>query len=148
MAYKGKYRVINKNKYIGDSSNVIYRSLWERQALKWLDNNENIVAFSSEETVIPYICSTDNKMHRYYMDLTFKTKLGETYIVEIKPNKQTKPPAKNKKKSKGYIKETLTYVKNHSKWKAAKQFADKKGWIFEIWDENKLKSLGIKILNK
>jgi hypothetical protein len=148
MAYKGKYRVINKNKYIGDSSNVIYRSLWERQALKWLDNNENILAFSSEETVIPYICSTDNKLHRYYMDLTFKTQTGETYMVEIKPNKQTKPPSINKRKSKNYLSETLTYVKNHSKWKAAKQFAEKKGWIFEIWDENKLKSLGIKILNK
>jgi hypothetical protein len=148
MSYKGKYRVINKHKYIGDSSNIIYRSLWERQTLKWLDNNENILAFSSEETVIPYICSTDNKMHRYYMDLTFKTQSGAVYMIEIKPNKQTKPPSINKRKSKNYLSETLAYVKNHSKWKAAQTYAEKKGWIFEIWDENKLKSLGIKILNK
>lgn len=148
MSYKGKYKVINKHKYLGDCNNVIYRSLWERQALKWLDYNPDVVCFSSEETIIPYICATDNRMHRYYMDLTFKTTSGQTYLIEIKPKSQTRPPNKKKRKGKNYLNEALTYAKNHSKWKAAQAYAAKRGWIFEIWDEDKLKSLGIKILNK
>jgi len=34
MAYRGKYRVKNPEKYEGDHTRVEYRSLWERQVFK------------------------------------------------------------------------------------------------------------------
>ena len=40
----------------------------------------------------------------------------------------------------------MTYIKNESKWKAAKKYADDRGYHFEIWTENTLKKLGIKLL--
>jgi len=145
--YKGKYRVRNREKYVGDVDNVVYRSSWERAAIKWLDNNPNVQHFAVEEVVVPYICETDRRVHRYFLDLWFKTTDGKTYIIEIKPKKETVPPKKPKRGSRRrHLSESLTYVKNQSKWKAATEFAKDKGWHFEIWTEDTLKSLGIKIL--
>ena len=42
MSYKGKYTIKNKSKYAGDSNKVVYRSLWERQAFRWCEDNPNI----------------------------------------------------------------------------------------------------------
>jgi hypothetical protein len=39
-----------------------------------------------------------------------------------------------------------TYIKNTSKWTAANDFASYKGWKFQIWTEDTLKNLGIKLL--
>lgn len=145
MYYKGKYKVKNREKYIGDIDNIVYRSSWERSALKWLDENTSVIEFSSEEIVIPYLCETDKKIHRYFVDLWFKTSTGEKYLIEIKPKKDTLKPRKSKN-AKKYLSESLTYIKNQSKWTAANNFANKMGWKFEIWTEDTLKSLGIKIL--
>ena len=48
MAYSGRYKVKNPSKYKGDHTNVIYRSLWEKYAFKWCDDNSNVVEWSSE----------------------------------------------------------------------------------------------------
>ena len=82
MAYRGKFTPKNKDKYVGDYTNITYRSLWERNTFRWIDANNDIVKWNSEEVVIPYRCATDNKMHRYFIDLWFKTKDGKTYIIE------------------------------------------------------------------
>jgi hypothetical protein len=37
--YKGKFRPKNPQKYEGDFRNIVYRSMWERQVLKWCDEN-------------------------------------------------------------------------------------------------------------
>jgi len=146
MAYKGKFTPKNPDKYVGDVKGIVYRSIWERNTFRWIDKNDSIVAWNSEEVVIPYVCGTDNKLHRYYMDLWFKTRDGKTYIVEIKPKSQTQPPKTPKRKTRRYIKESLSYVKNQSKWKAATEFAADNGWTFQVWTEDTLKGLGIKIL--
>lgn len=145
MFYKGKYKVKNPHKYIGDAENIIYRSSWERAVFKWLDENTSILEFSSEEISIPYLCETDKKIHRYFPDLWFKTESGEKYLIEIKPKKETVKPKKNKNRSR-YLNESLTYIKNQSKWSAAQNFSKKMGWKFEVWTEDTLKSLGIKII--
>ena len=69
MSYKGKYKVKKPEKYDGDFTNVIYRSLWERQFFRWCEDNSDVVRWSSESVVIPYRCKTDNKMHRYFVDV-------------------------------------------------------------------------------
>ena len=121
MAYKGKYRVKNAHKYKGNVNNVVYRSSWERAVLKFLDLSSDVIEFSSEETVIPYRCATDNRIHRYFIDLTFKTKDGKKYLIEIKPDKETRPPVQPKRKTKRFLTEVMTYMKNQSKWKAAQE---------------------------
>tara|TARA_R100001126_G_C4868390_1_gene171604 strand:+ start:148 stop:591 length:444 start_codon:yes stop_codon:yes gene_type:complete len=146
MAYKGKYKVKNTSKYDGNPTNVIFRSLWERQFFRWCESNNEVVKWSSESVVVPYICKTDNKLHRYFTDVKVKFKNGKTYLIEIKPEIQTQPPKQPSRKSKKYLREVMTYVKNTSKWEAAEQYCDKRGWEFKIFTEKTLKSLGIRLL--
>ena len=145
MAYKGKYTIKNTKKYLGDPTKVIYRSLWERQAFKWCETNPRVKKWNSEEIVVPYKCKTDNKIHRYYVDLLVELDNKYIILVEIKPKKETEPP-KGKRKTKKYIREVMTYVKNTSKWEAANQYANHKGWKFQVWTEDTLTNLGIKLL--
>lgn len=146
MAYKGKYTIQNKKKYLGDPSKVVYRSLWERQAFKWAESNGRAKAWNSEEIVVPYKCKTDGKLHRYFVDMLVELSNGDIILVEIKPKKQTIPPKNQKRKTKKYINEVTTYIKNTSKWEAAQQYAQHKGWKFQVWTEDTLKNLGIKLL--
>jgi hypothetical protein len=62
-----------------------------------------------------------------------------TYILEVKPEKQTKPPDR-KRKTQKFINESVTYAINQEKWKAADLFCQEHGWQFKILTE---KSLGI-----
>ncbi len=141
--YKGKYKIKKPKKYDGDHTQVIYRSGWERFAFKWCENQEDIKSWSSEETIIPYISAVDNKYHRYFVDLKLNMKDGSVVLVEIKPDKQTRPP-KSKRRTKRFISESLEYVKNECKWKAAKEYCLDRGWHFQIWTEHTLKQMGMK----
>jgi len=135
---QGRYKVINKHKYIGDVNNVIYRSSWELKYLHLLDKSDDIVEFSSEETIIPYQ-DHEGKIRRYFVDFKIKDKNGNISLVEIKPYKETIPPILSEgKKTKTKINEILTYDKNQKKWKSAKKFCDKKGWKFLIITEREL----------
>lgn len=142
MSYKGRFKPSNPKKYKGDSQNIIYRSLWERNFMKYCDINENIISWSSEEIVIPYRSPIDNKVHRYFPDFHIKVKEqnGEikNYIIEIKPKRQTIEPEIKKRKTKGYIYEVVEYAKNQSKWEAAKEFCDDRNWTFKILTEEDL----------
>ena len=124
---------------------MVYRSLWERQTFKWCESNPRVKSWNSEEVVIPYKCKTDNKLHRYFVDLFVEMDNGKVILVEIKPKSQVSPP-KKRRKSKKYINEVTQYIKNQSKWEAANQFAKHKGWKFQIWTEDTLNNLGIKLL--
>ena len=86
-------------------------------------------------------------MHRYFMDLYVKFNDGKSYLIEIKPKKQTKPPKEPIRKSKKYIKEVMSYVKNQSKWEAAESYANQRNMKFQIWTEDTIKGLGIKLLS-
>jgi len=111
-----------------------------------MEANPNVVSWSSEEVVVPYICATDSRKHRYFMDVYFMTKTGDEFLIEIKPKKETLPPVTPKRKSKRYLQEAMTYIKNQSKWEAATAYAKARGMRFEIWHEDRLKQLGIKLM--
>lgn len=145
MSYKGRYKVKNPSKYKGNPTQIIFRSLWERQVFRWCDENSSVLQWSSEEIIIPYRCKTDKKLHRYYPDVYIKTKDKE-YLIEIKPKKETVPPRDRSKKTKTYLNEVMTYIKNTSKWDAAKEYCADRGFIFDIWTEDTLKKMGIKLL--
>ena len=65
----------------------------------------------------------------------------KNYIVEVKPLKQTTPPKKPKKQTRGYIREAYEYARNQAKWKVAKEFCKDRRWEFKVITE---KELGIK----
>jgi hypothetical protein len=143
MAYCGKYRPSQPQKYKGDPTNVIYRSLWERKFMVWCDSNPNVLQWGSEEIVIPYISPLDNRVHRYFPDfyVRARTKTGgtEKFIIEIKPFKQTAPPQKQQRRTKRYITEVTTYAVNDAKWKAATEYCKDRRWQFKILTEKELK---------
>ena len=124
MSYKGKYYPSFPRKYKGDPTNIIYRSLWERKFMVYCDKNQNILEWASEEIAIPYRSPIDNRVHRYFPDFYMKVKEMngriKRYVIEVKPAKQTKPPAKPKRQTKGYIREAYEYAKNQAKWKMAR----------------------------
>lgn len=149
MAYKGKYFPKNVKKYEGDPHNIVYRSLWERQVFRWCDLNPDVEKWGSETVIIAYNCATDGKMHRYFPDLKIKFSNGTTLLIEIKPDKQTRMPKKHgNKQTRKFLKESLKYMKNESKWKAAIEYAEDRDWKFQIWTEKTLKNLGITITKK
>lgn len=143
MAYSGKFVPKNKNKYKGDHTSIVYRSLWEKHAFKWCDMNKKIVGWSSEEVVVPYIYEIDKRPHRYFVDLKIKWDDGRVWLIEIKPHKETEPPKKPKRKTQRYLNESLTFVKNQNKWSAAQKYAADRKWEFFVWTENELEDLGI-----
>ena len=142
MSYKGRYRPSNPKKYKGDSSNIIYRSLWERKFMVYCDNQTKILEWGSEEIVLPYRSPIDNKVHRYYPDFYIKVRESngkiKIYIIEIKPKKQTVEPKMKKRKTKGYIYEVYEYAKNQAKWKAAEEFCKDRMWEFKVLTEDEL----------
>lgn len=142
-SYKGKYKPQNPGKYIGDTEDIVYRSLWERKFMVFCDTNESVLGWSSENIAIPYFSPIDNSYHKYFPDflLKIKNKHGqiEIYLVEIKPEKQCKKPEKKNKSNKTFLKEMTQWVINSKKWEAARKFADDNNWQFKILTEKTLK---------
>lgn len=142
---QGRFNPQNPEKYLGDVRNIIYRSSWELRFLRWCDQNANIIEYGSEEFFIPYISPVDNRIHRYYPDFIIKVqhkdKSIKRYVVEVKPDKQTRPPKQGKRVTKSFIYETKTYAVNQAKWKAAQEWCKDRLLEFKIITE---KELGIK----
>ena len=145
MSYKGKYKVRCPYKYKGDPTKVIYRSLWELKFMKYCDSNINILEWGSEEMYVWYRSPVDNRPHRYFPDFYIKARESDgkikKYIIEVKPKKQTAPPAKPKRQTKGYLREAFEYARNQAKWKAANEWCIDRGFEFKVLTE---KELGIK----
>ena len=145
MAYKGKYKPLRPYKYKGNPTKVIYRSLWERKFMQYCDDNMNILEWASEEMFVWYKSPVDNRAHRYFPDFYIKvresTGVIKKYIIEVKPKRQTKPPAKPKRQTRGYLREAFEYAKNKAKWKAANEWCLDRGYEFKVLTE---KELGIK----
>jgi hypothetical protein len=142
MSYKGKYKPSYPEKYRGDPTNIIYRSLWERKFMVYCDTNDKIMEWGSEEIALPYRSPLDNRVHRYFPDFYIKVKESngqvKKYLIEIKPKKQTIEPKVQKRKTKNYVYEVTEWVKNQAKWEAAKDFCEDRLWEFKILTEDDL----------
>jgi len=88
---------------------------------------------------VPYYYEVDKKYHRYFVDMKIVFE-DKTLLVEIKPEKETLPPA-GPRRTKQYISEGLSYVKNMNKWEAATEYARDRGWQFQIWTEKTLQEM-------
>ena len=142
MAYSGKFSPKNTNKYLGDPTNIWYRSLWERRVMVHLDDNPSVVGWSNEEIIIPYLSPVDNRWHRYFPDffVRVKNKQGvvESMILEVKPKSQSQPPVKKSKITRKYITEVMTWGVNEAKWKAASEYCKDRQWQFKVITEEHL----------
>ena len=143
MAYKGKYIPNNPKKYVGNPSQVIYRSLWERKFMVYCDRNEKVIEWGSEEVIVPYRSPWDGKMHRYFPDFYMKVKQGngayKKFIIEVKPKAQCKEPIKTpKRKTRKWYKEVQTWGINQAKWKSAIDYCENRGMEFKILTEDHL----------
>ena len=143
MSYKGKFHPTNKRKYKGDVTNIIYRSLWEKQFMKYCDEHPSVEEWGSEEIIVPYISPIDGKRHRYFPDFYVKVRTKENkikkWVVEVKPKSQCKPPRVPKRKTRKYLNEVRTFAINEAKWTAALHFCKRHDCEFRILTEKELK---------
>lgn len=137
---QGLFKPVNESKYKGTHP-IIYRSSYELRFMRWADHNPNIISWGSESIVIPYPNPLTGRVSRYFVDnnITLKTKDGTTkkFLIEIKPSIQTLPP-KATRNTKSLLRRQAEYIKNQCKWKAATEWAKKKGYEFTILTEKHL----------
>lgn len=153
---KGWYKILNPKKFVrpldeymqstkikDNECYIQYKSSLERIAFCYADLNPKITKFSIEPFNIPYVKPTDNKVHRYFIDMMLVFETGEKFLVEIKSYGETIPPKEPKVKNPNSIiryKEALeTFMVNQAKWEQAKQFAQQRGFKFIILTEKQLK---------
>lgn len=135
MAYKSVFNPKNPKKYAGDPTKIVCRSLWERNVCKFCDDHPEVLKWSSEELIIPYLSPIDGKMHNYFPDflIQFKNSAGiQTWMVEVKPKKQTMLKENASKK------ERITWAINSAKWNAAQKYCAKNNMVFKILTEKEL----------
>jgi len=140
-SHKGFFKPKNPNKYNGDPSKIIYRSSWELRVMKYFDDSPTVIWWASEELVIKYKSPVDHREHRYFPDFVVKLKQKDgsvkIFVLEVKPEFQTKVPTQ-KRKTKKYLQEAATYANNQEKWRAADIFCQEHGWQFKIITEREL----------
>ena len=140
--HQGRFHPQNPQKYKGDVNNIIYRSSWELKFMQWCDRNENIMEYGSEEFWIPYVSPVDNRVHRYFPDFIIKLKESnediKTYVIEVKPKRQTLPPKQKSRVTKSYLYEVQTYAVNQSKWNAADEWCKDRKLEFKVITEQEL----------
>lgn len=138
--HQGKFIPKNPSKYKGNVRDIVYRSGYELKFMNWADLNQDVIEWASETVVIPYRSPLDRRIHRYFVDFYLKT-VGGTYLIEVKPDRFTRPP-EPRRKTKKYLQEVAQWGVNEAKWKSAQEFCDDRGWIFKIITE---KELGIRL---
>src|SRR5688572_8427176 len=125
--YKGLFKPKNPNKYRGNAKNIVFRSHWELEYMRKLDEETNVISWASEEFSIKYLNPIKPCYKRYFPDFFVEMKLkdGKTFkaVVEIKPAHQIAPPKRSKKGTmKKYMYDCMTYAVNRAKWEAASKF--------------------------
>ena len=137
-SYRGLYRPTNPKKYVGNTKQIVYRSLLERRFMRYCDTNDDIMYWASEELPVRYYSPLDKKWHRYFPDFVVKTVNNHKYMIEIKPYRQALKPKPPKKKTKSYMRESFEYIKNQAKWSAAREYCSDNGMEFKIITEKDL----------
>lgn len=166
--HQGYFYPKNPEKCLTPNSNI-YRSGYELQFLTYCDNCPSILRYASEPIAIPYknpvssfaycmrkgINPNDTrywKTSMYNVDFWIEVPDGaggtRKIFIEIKPYAQTIPPVKPDENAKPaafkrYNKESMTFLQNNAKWKAAKEFCSVRGCEFMIVTERTLKRLGL-----
>jgi len=118
----------NIDKYRGNVP-LVARSKYELAFCNWCDHTKNVVWWSSENLKIPYFHPIKKKQVGYWPDFILKIQ-DNIYVVELKPEIQTKPPVYSKRKS--LLNEQAIYMTNVAKWNACKTYCEKLGYTFMV----------------
>jgi len=153
---QGSYIVRNTNKYIGNLSEVYYRSSWEKQFCIWCDTNESVLSWGSELVKIPYevlketqyklqkIVKKETKMYipDFFLEIRNPDFTTTQYLIEIKPMKEIlKPIYPNKVTRKNvlqYERSMNLWFKNLLKWEKAEEYCASRGIIFKLVTEKNI----------
>lgn len=147
MSFKqGLYQPINPHKYLGELSEITYRSSWELKMFRFLDSNPYVLAWASEPVAIPYMKPVivngkpAMKKARYFPDIYVEYVDNDgkenKEMIEIKPLKQTKKS--RAKDSKIRIQENYTLAVNMAKWEAAREWCALRNITFKISTEKSI----------
>jgi hypothetical protein len=153
---QGKYLLQNLEKYLGNPSEIIYRSSWEHAFCRFCDINQNVRRWSAEGLVIPYQITNDKNQvenHRYYPDFYLEmitngdSEKYDRVVIEIKPKAETNPPKAPQKQTlkmlENYEYSLRTYKKNLHKWAFTKDWCEKRNIKFIIITEDDLRKKGL-----
>lgn len=146
---QGFYVPKNPNKYVGDFRKLIFKSSLERKFMVYCDLSTDVLRWGYEMHTIPYYNPIDKKVHKYIIDFWYEIKSNnetKKYLIEIKPENGTKQPVLNEKNKSlksinSFNKAAIEYIKNMSKWKYAKAFAEKVGVEFKVITDIDLKQI-------
>lgn len=142
------YEVKNPHKYIGpDLDNVVFRSSWEKHMFEFFDGNPNVLAWASEPYFIEYMKPVNDghgnvkmKKAKYYPDLyvEYVDADGKLHkeLIEIKPEKQTKPSRSRSPTTK--LMENYTFAVNTAKWAAAEAWCKERDIEFKKYTEKSI----------
>jgi len=135
----GRFMPKNPQKYVGNVHNIMFRSSWEVTFMKWLDQNNAVLRWGSEELAIPYVNPIKldpngrPKVSRYYPDfiMLYRDANGaiKKEIIEVKPYRESVLTPGMSERDK------MMYAVNQAKWKAAAIFAESQGATFRVVTE-------------
>lgn len=134
------YYVKNREKYLGIDDKVFYMSGWEYQFFCRLEENPCVLKWNANSFSIPYFF--DGSIHKYFLDVYAEVNNGgnlEKYLIEIKPDSQTRlplmPKKRNPKAMKNFEFKAKEFLKNQAKWVAASSYAKANRMTFLIITE-------------
>lgn len=111
-----------------NGAKLFYRSGYEAEVYKCLEEDKEIRSFEAEPFKIPYFF--EKGWHNYKPDIKVTFQTGGIEIWEIKPKSQ-----------KGI-------KKNQAKWQAMNEYANNLGWSFVVITEKEIKDYKQKIINQ
>ncbi len=151
---QGYYKLINKEKYISNPDQIIFRSSLELSFCEIMDKSSKVLKWGSEVVSIPYK-SFDNQYHTYHIDFYAIIKneklIGgmEQVLIEVKPFAESnrifenEPPEKPKRITPTSLRNweyaLKEFNKNKLKWSYATEYARLKSMRFTIVTEKTLK---------
>ena len=148
--YQGYYKLQNEQKYIGDVTDIVYRSSWESKFMEYCDSNPHVKKWSSRTIKIAYV---DNNGHRHTYTPDFYFEIDNTddamspikYLAEITPDVTTKQPVLpnniNEKNLKNLKHQFAKFAKNKCKWTYAREWCNDNDMKFLIITEKYLNKL-------
>ena len=140
-SYRGLYRPTNPKKYVGNTKQIVYRSLLERRFMRYCDLNQDILFWASEELPVRYYNPLDKKYHRYFPDFVVKTVNNDKYMIEIKPSRQAVKPKTPKRKQNRICVSHLNISKIKRNGQLLKAYCEDNGMKFKIITEKRPRSI-------
>jgi hypothetical protein len=147
--HQGYYKIQNPMKYIGNPSEIVYRSSWEYKFMTYCDLNTGVLKWGSEVFKIQYVDRLgQNRI--YIPDFYLETKneqhdgLMNRFLVEVKPEKEIREPTIpngniSEKKLKSLEYEIGVWQKNKYKWAYAMDWCKNRDIKFWLVTEEHLK---------